>query len=203
MRTFRVDRRPYDEDVALYDKSTVSFSPGLTVLVGCNGSGKSTLLMLLKDQLREDDSVLMMEYDDRYNGGTNRIGELMFHGNTTAAANMFCSSEGERIQQSVGYFVSRLGKELRSKRHKEVWVLLDAVSSGLSIDNAVEIKEFVQFVQGENPGTDIYFVVSTNEYEFASGTDCINVTSLRHRRFRSYNDYRKFILKTREIKDRR
>lgn len=200
---FNVPMNPYDDDAKLFARSAVEINSGLTVLVGCNGSGKSTLLGLIRSQVAERPAALVVEYNDRTSGGTNRIGELIFRGDIEHAAGMMCSSEGERIHQSAGILFSRLGHDIRQRRPKEVWVLMDAVSSGLSIDNAVEIKDFVEFVQAEEPGIDFYFIVSTNEYEFAAGANCIDVTTFRHKTFKTYAAYRKFILATREKKNRR
>ena len=102
MRTFTIPKNPHGDDKNLFSKDTVTFNEGITPLVGCNGSGKTTLLQLMRDLLNSNDDVMVVDYNDRIDGGTNRIGELLLmRGDTTAAANMLCSSEGERINQSV------------------------------------------------------------------------------------------------------
>ena len=202
MREFEISKNPYDEKKNLYSKSAITFYPGLTVLVGCNGSGKTTLLHLLKDQLKEQD-IPTMSFNNLTEGGTNKISSLMFWGNIEGGATMMMSSEGERISQSIGYFVTSIGKEIRKNHPKELWVLMDAVGSGLSIDGIDEIKDFVNFIRGEETNTVFYFVVCTNEFEFAYGSDCIDVTTFAHKEFKTYDTYKKFILKTREKKNKR
>ena len=106
---FKIPLNPYDEDVKLYSCSNIELHSGLTVLVGCNGAGKSTLLRLLKDKLMDRQNASVLEYNDRTQGGTSRIGEFIFHGDTAAAASMMMSSEGERIHQSPAYCSPRSG----------------------------------------------------------------------------------------------
>ena len=144
-----------------------------------------------------------MTFDNMTQGGHNKIEELMFWGNTQAGATMLMSSEGERILQSVGHFISKIGRENRKSRPKELWVLMDAVGSGLSIDGIQEIKDFINFIREEEHDIVFYFVVCTNEYEFASGSDCIDVTTFQHKTFKNYDEYKKFILSTRKKKDKR
>lgn len=200
---FRIERNPYGDDVPLFKHSKLAINSGLTVLVGCNGSGKTTLLNILKSKAKERKDAIVIDYNDRAKGGTNRIGELIAYGNIEQAASMTISSEGERIHQSVGILYSRMGSRIRKERPKEAWILMDAVSSGLSIDNIIEIKDFVEFVQKEEKSIDFFFVISTNEYEFTVGADCIDVTTFVHKEFKTYNAYKKFILKTRQTKKRR
>lgn len=203
MREFKIATNPYDDKKSLYARTTVKIEPGLTVLCGCNGSGKSTLLRLLKDKLSEDKSIKLLSFDNYRDGGAQWIEKQFWRGNYNAGVSAFSSSEGERISTSVSYFVSELGSMIRKERPKEIWVLLDAIGSGLSIDGIDEIKDFINFVRGEEPEIMFYFVVSTNEYEFAEGSDCIDVRTFRHLKFSNYDDYKKFILNSRETKNKR
>ena len=202
-RKFQIPTDPYDEGVRLYARKDISFKPGLTTLIGCNGSGKSTLLMLLKDQLREDPDILVMKYDDRYDGGHNLMEKMGFLDDLTGLSTMMTSSEGERIYVGLGRFIGSMRREIRRNRPKEIWILMDAVGSGLSIDKIDEVKDFADIVAEDNAGIDIYFIVSTNEYEFADGTDCIDVTTFQHKTFSDYAVYRSYILETARKKDKR
>lgn len=201
MRTFTVPTKPYG--FRLYSRKEVTLFTGLTVLIGCNGSGKSTLMMLLKDQLKHDENALVLEYDDRQNGGHNLMEKFGFTGNMEGLATMFSSSEGEKIMIGIGDFVRKMRCEIQSNNPKEIWIFFDAIGSGLSIDGIREIKEFADIVVEDNQGTDVYFVVSTNEYEFTIGADCIDVMTFGHVVFTQYDTYRDFILRTRKKKDRR
>ena len=55
----------------------------------------------------------------------------------------------------------------------------------------------------DTTGTDVYIVVSANEYELARGENCFDVYNGKYIQFEDYEDYRNFILNTRNIKDKR
>lgn len=203
MRTFDIPTKPFDDDMRLYLHNKVTFHPGLTTLVGCNGSGKSTLMTLMKDKLRYDKDILLLSYDDRFDGQSNLMSALGFRGDTEGVIQMFASSEGERIIRGVGYFAQGIRKRILKANPKEIWILLDAVGSGLSIDGIQDIKNLAKVIAEDNADIPIYFVVSTNEYEFTIGSDNIDVTTFEHLKFKSYDDYRKYILKTYKKKQRR
>lgn len=202
-RKFQIPTDPYDEGVRLYSRKDISFKPGLTALIGCNGSGKSTLLMLLQDQLRKDPDILVMKYDDRYDGGHNLMEKMGFYDDLAGLMAMMTSSEGERIYQGVGQFIGSIRRQVHKNHPKELWILLDAVGSGLSIDKIDELKELADIIVEDNTGIDVYYVISTNEYEFAAGTDCIDVTTFKHMTFSDYTVYRSYILETAMKKDKR
>ena len=203
MRTFTVPTDPYGEG-RIYLKKDVTFEPNrMTVLVGCNGSGKSTLMTLLKDQLKKEKDILLLDYDDRRDGQSNLMEKMGFFGDYTGLATMWSSSEGEKIYQGVGRFIAGIRSAILKKNPKELWILMDAVGSGMSIDKIQEIKGLNDIIVEDNPNLDIYFIVSTNEYEFAEKSDCVDVTTFRHLTFHSYEDYRDYILKTAKKKERR
>ena len=202
-RKFQIPTDPYDEGVRLYARKDISLNPGLTTLIGCNGSGKSTLLMFLKDQLQKDPDILVMKYDDRYDGGHNLMEKMGFLEDFVGLSTMMTSSEGERIYVGLGHFIGNMRREIRKNHPKEVWILMDAVGSGLSIDKIDEIKELADIIIEDNPGIDVYFIVSTNEYEFTVGADCIDVTTFKHMTFNDYADYRNYILETAKRKEKR
>ena len=201
MRTFHVPTKPYN--FRLYSRSNVTFYPGLTTLVGCNGSGKSTLMSLIREQLQSDDNTLVFKYDDRIDGGYHLMEKLGFNGDMIGLAGMYISSEGERIISGIADFVPKIRPTIRKNNPKEVWILLDAVGSGLSIDGIHDIKDLFETIKQDNPDRDVYFVVSTNEFEFAVDSDCVDVTTFLHVHFLEYDTYRAFILNTRAKKDRR
>lgn len=203
MRKFIVPTKPFDDDLRLYLRKDVELHPGLTTLVGCNGSGKTTLMMLIKDELRKDKDVLLLSYDDRFDGQSNLMSALGYRGDMSGVTSMFMSSEGERIIYGVGCFAQGIRKRIQKANPKEIWILLDAVGSGLSIDGIRNIKDLARVIIEDNPGTDVYFVVSTNEYEFTVDADNIDVTTFSHKQFKDYDDYRDYILKTAKKKEKR
>lgn len=223
MRKFKLREDPYDAGTPLLKKKTVTIQPGLTVLVGCNGIGKSTLMHNIRDNLKEK-RIPCLIFDNQVDGGSHSIEESLFHGDTSLGATMLCSSEGERIYQNIGKVTAKLEYFLKNGREKhdltyilgdikgikktdssERWILLDAIDSGFSIDNVVEVKSLFRLVveNAKEMGLDVYILVSANAYEMAAGEQCFDVYSGKYVNFSSYEDYREFILKTREWKDAR
>lgn len=79
--------------------------------------------------------------------------------------------------------------------------MLDAVDSGLSVDNIVDVKEqLFKTVLEYNYGNEIYIVVSANEYEMARGEQCFDVYNGEYITFENYEDYRKMILESKKWK---
>ena len=216
MREFHIETCPFNAGQKLYYRSKVQFNPGLTVLVGCNGSGKSTLLTSLKNELirlqrKTNKDILCIDYDDRgMDGSGGLVSKFAFFQRFDLVAQTMAESEGEKIMHGMCEKATHIGHLVHTRRKngekpfKELWILLDAVGSGLSIDGILSIKEdLVKVVIEDNPDTDVYFIISTNEYEFAYEEDCLDVTTFNHVRFKTYEEYKKFILKTQEKKQKR
>lgn len=203
MRKFTVPTRPFDDNMRLYLRKEVEFHPGFTTLIGCNGSGKSTLMTLMKDRLKNEPDVLVLSYDDRMNGGHNLMEKFGFQNRMNDLAQMMTSSEGEKIHKGLEDFVMGMRKEIWRRSPHEIWIFMDAVGSGLSIDGIQEIKDLANAITMDNRGVLVYFVVSTNEYEFTIGADNIDVTTFRHLKFKDYDEYRDYILKTAKKKEKR
>lgn len=204
MREFKIPRSPYEKGVVLYKKSKMTLNPGVTVLVGCNGCGKSTFVEKIAEQL-EKNSIPYITYNNLHDGGTRAREKAMFYGEMDLFATLFCSSEGEQIVANMGSCATQMGQlARRNKDAKELWVLLDAVDSGLSIDNIVDVKEYLfKTVIEHNKDKDVYIVVSANEYEMCNGENCFDVYNGKYIRFSDYNDYRQFILNSKTEKDKR
>ena len=83
--------------------------------------------------------------------------------------------------------------------------LFDAVDSGLSVDSIVEVKKLFDMMLETNKDTDknIYIVIAANEYELARNSDCFDVNAGKYITFKDYEEYRAFILKSREHKEKR
>ena len=100
------------------------------------------------------------------------------------------------------FYRSKLPKELV----KERWILIDAIDSGYSVDNVIELKDLFNEIINDgkqNYGVDVYIIVSANEYEMASGENCFDVNACKYLKFKDYDDYKKFILHSRELKNKR
>ena len=228
-RKFKIAKNCYG-DYDLYKKPTITINPGVTVLVGCNGSGKTTLLHQLKNNLTEN-KIPVVSFDNLHDGGHNAVSEASFYNDFSFMSQALCSSEGENIILNIGKLASKLRKFIKTGKaqngsdqlakaftravwddkidketniSKERWLLLDAVDSGLSVDNIVEIKELLFKTILEDSGDcDIYIVVSANEYEIARNENCFDVYNGKYIKFKDYEEYRNFIMESRKQKNER
>lgn len=196
-------RKPYDLSFSPTRPKEVQFKPGVTVLVGCNGAGKTTLIKTIKERC-EKNHVPCIDFDNYHDGGSQSIGSALFYGNIDFAASMITSSEGEKITHNVMQFARKIGQKVRYEytNAEEIWIAFDATDSGLSIDNVIDLKEFFQFLLDEENEKELYIIVSANEYEMCIDLPCMDVSSGKYVDFPTYESYKKFILKSREIKNR-
>lgn len=229
MREVKVWKDPYDCNMRLCKAKTVSFEPGLTVLVGCNGAGKTTMLLNIEEELNEQ-KIPVVKFDNLKDGSDNMMRSSAAKGDFEIVAQIYSASEGEGINIAVNNFLKNklehfliTGKEkvegfkriFYSEEElayaetpsdcKERWILMDATDSGLSIDNICNLKEMMSNVINElnENGIETYFIVSANEYEMASNEDCLDVISGKHLRFDEYIDFKYFILNSKEQKMKR
>ena len=174
MREFKIIKDP-NECGNLYYKSSISFEPGVTVLIGCNGCGKTSLIRQIKHRLEKED-IPYVSYDNLHDGGANARSKAGFYGDLNFLAGSLCSSEGENIVMNMGNIAQQMGSLVRKNPDaQELWFLLDAVDSGLSIDNVVDLKEYLfKTVFEHNKGKDIYIIVSANAYEMCRGEKCFD-----------------------------
>lgn len=230
-RKFKLSNQYYGEEFDLYKKKTITINEGLTVLVGCNGMGKTTLLSQIGEHLKRD-NIPVISFDNLHQGGSRAISSAGFYGDIGFMATAASSSEGENIVLNMGRLASslrafietgevqdeskRLHKafadalwgEDKTEEDKEIpkerWLLLDAVDSGLSVDNIVDIKEqlFKTIFEDEvSKGLQIFIVIAANEYELARGENCFDVYNGKYIKFKDYEEYRNFILESRKIKN--
>lgn len=80
---------------------------------------------------------------------------------------------------------------------------MDAIDSGLSVDNIVDLKENLFKTILKEKELRIYIIISANEYEMANGEDCLDIDNCEYIKFSNYDEYRKFILNSREHKNKR
>ena len=168
-------------------------------------------------------------FDNLHDGGANAKSEAALDDDWAFVVTSMCSSEGENINMNINNLSQKLkefmitgrisnrftrladafsrfhGEEYQIPETKERWLLLDAIDSGFSIDNVVETKDFFKMVIKDfaNHGYDLYIVVSANEYELANGENCFDVMSGKYVQFKDYDDFKKFIMRSREKKDKR
>ena len=218
-------RDPYDIGFSTCRPKQITIQSGLTVLVGCNGSGKTTLINNIKSELKKY-NIPYFHYNNLNDGGSKSFGEAIWENNYSLAAMSWSSSEGENISLNLNKRYSKFSEFMMTgriqTRHtrlqdafsdtpyqipdtKERWVLFDAVDSGYSIDNVIDLKQaFSEMIQhfSEN-GYELYIVVSANEFELAYQTPCMDVTNGKYMTFDNYDQFKKFILASAKKKDKR
>lgn len=201
-RIFKIDKRPYDD--IIYKKTNIEINPGVTILTGCNGYGKTTLLQMIKQSLKSS-KIPVMDYSNETDGGHNAISERAFYDDYATVATLMQSSEGEQIYINLGNTASKIGKFIHEHNDdKEIWLLFDAIDSGLSIDNMIEVKELLfETILEDTKGKDVFIICSTNSYEMCRDSKCFDVYSGEYVEFKDYEDYREYILKSRKQKDKR
>lgn len=221
-------RDPYDEGFSTCRPKQITIRSGFTVLVGCNGAGKSTLIRNIQSELKKENIPCHL-FDNLNDGGANAKSTAAFDRDWTFVATSMASSEGENINMNIGNLAWKLkefmihgritdsstcisdafgrlsGIEYKTPETKERWLLLDAIDSGFSIDNVIEAKDFFKMVikDFQEHGYELYIVASANEYELANGEDCFDVMNGKYIRFKDYDDFKKFILRSREKKNKR
>lgn len=203
-RTFEIEREPYEYGEFVYTKDEFTFEPGVTVLAGCNGIGKTTLLKTIEKEL-ERKEIPHISYNNYKDGGDTSLSKALFYGAMDLAGALFCTSEGEQIVTNMADQAGRIGGFVKDNASAgEIWILFDAIDSGLSVDNIVEIKELLfKKILEYNADREVYIIVSANEYEMCRQERCFDTRNGEYLEFKTYDSYRRFILKSRKQKDNR
>ena len=228
-RNFRFPKDIYDEGINIYKKGSATIHPGITVLVGCNGSGKTTLMRIIREKLTAN-KIPLIHYNNLSDGGNYSMQEALMGGNMRFVVESSLSSEGERIVlnltkviDQILYFMKNgtlkksssvaLMESLRrasgisdtdesDNAPDELWILIDAADSGLSIDNIIDLKFVLnQAILDNRTGTTFYIIVSCNEYEMCDGEQCFDVQKMKYVSIKSYSKFKKVILESRKYKD--
>ena len=221
-------RNPYDCGFSTTRLKNITIKSGVTILVGCNGAGKTTLIKNITEQLKKENTPYYV-FDNLYSGGKKSISKMVDSNNIEKVALMLSSSEGENITNNICdilekarcfiktgdsdvYKTNKILKFLKNINQDEEpiisnerWFLFDAIDSGYSIDNIVEFKEILNLMilDSKKMKKDLYIIVSANSYEMANNENCFDVMSGKYIRFKDFNEYKKFIIKTRKRKEKR
>lgn len=222
-------RDPYEAGFSPTKPKEIEIHTGVTVLVGCNGAGKTTLLKNIKDHCSKNNIPCHL-YNNLTDGGFNSVSELFYDENYAEGAFLMSASEGECIKANLGRNSSLYKNFLQNgtinnrknrlamlfnenadklsstlKNSKDRVLLFDAVDSGLSVDSIIEVKTMFDEIIKDIPNynVNVYIVIAANEYELARNSDCFDVNTGKYIRFNDYEDYRKFIIKSRQNKEKR
>ena len=203
---FKIIRDWYESGEKIYNKISVEIKDGLTVLCGCNGCGKTTLLHQIKHTLSKE-NIPFLHFNNLLDGKNNSVSASLWHGDINFVAQAACSSEGENINMNIGKFAQKMGSFVcKHQSAKEIFFLMDAIDSGLSIDNMIDTKRQLFDVVIEDcksKGISVYIIVSANEYELARGEQCLDTLNLKYTEFSSYEEFRDYVIKTRKAKNER
>lgn len=224
-------RDPYDSGFTLTTPKEIDIQPGLTVLVGCNGAGKTTLLMNIKEELKHN-NIPHHSFNNLNEGGMHDIGALLSGYGGDMPSDTFATgialwsaSEGEAIKINLGrqstlykeffetgyfknkqYRLNAIFNDEEKKITSNIRVLLfDAADSGLSIDAVCEVKaRFQQLITDtKEMGIELYIIISANEYELCRHENCFDVNKGEYITFIDYEEYRTFIINSRQWKEKR
>ena len=204
MRKFTLSNTWYGGNFEMFKKKNIVLEEGLTVLVGCNGAGKTTLLKQIENNLNKNNIPVL--YHNNLTNGVRALREKsLWTGDFSTLSRTVINSEGENIINVLEDIVREMGRMSQDNPNaKELWFLFDGVDSGLSIDNVIDIKEsLIPLVIETEKNKDIYFVISANAYEFARNEKCFDVINGKYIKFKDYEEYREFILRTKGQKLKR
>lgn len=204
-----VSTKPFDNYLRLYQRKEFTFKLGINSLVGCNGSGKTTLIdYFLVPQLRKQ-KIEYYKYNDRRQGGSYLMDKMLnSDGDMDGLIRMTLSSEGERIVCGLEGVIKALPRFFKENKNKSAFLILDAIDSGMSVDEINEIKElFLDTIIPDAKsrfGVDLFIVVAANNYEWCNDDRIVNINIITGTtlKFKDYADYKKQILKSRAFKNK-
>lgn len=203
----QVSTKPFDNFV-LYKNKKFDILPGVTSLVGCNGSGKSTFIEHFLIPYLNKHDIEHIDWNDRQKGGYTLMDKFLnFDNNIEGLAAMALSSEGERIVHGISEVLPKIGHKVRNSGGKPLVVTFDAIDSGMSVDEIIEIRDLcfdVILPDAEKYGTLLFIVIAANNYEWCNDPRIhnINITTGNPIEIKSYDDFKDAILKSRATKDR-
>ena len=195
-----------------------TFNSGITMLIGSNGSGKTTALSQIRSlfsteddlvtkwgQIDKNDSIRSLYssylYDNVYEEKFAK--ERWTHSDQMErVAQTFGNSEGQDMYDFLYYRIEEIGRAVTKaiqNNKKGIFILLDGLDSGLSLDIIYKIRkdvlEFIVETEKKRSNLEVYIVCSANSYEFCNNYDCIDVTNQKHITFTNYENYEKYFVK--------
>lgn len=202
----KINQDYYDIGSKLFCYRLINLQPGVTILTGCNGSGKTTLLSQLRLYCRRN-NIECLKYDNFKDGGSKATDKYSYFGNMDIVLLDITSSEGERIFYNLFRFAQEIKQVVPTiEKGGSFFLLLDAIDSGLDAVAIERIKkELLYQVKDFCEGLSItpYIVVTSNTFELSRNENCISLADGKYHQVKTYNQYRKIVNKTHEMKKER
>lgn len=220
MKRFNIPSDPYDENRKMFNKNILQLEDNsISCLVGCNGTGKTTVLFFIEQQLKKRNAYEIRgkycdfrevfnkeKYNDEMYLSFNVKTEIMNSEEDTFLKRLTCNniSTGESILYRFGDGLELLGDAIRNPKNKgkTLYVFMDDCDAGTSIDMINDIKSIFDLIIKDCKQNEItyYIILTANSYELCKDVDCISVHNFEHKKFNSYEEFKSFVLESREIK---
>ena len=217
----------YMENEKLFEHNKL-FIPenSVSCLVGCNGIGKSTLILQMihdhENSLNKTawdlhdshsmsfrgvfDGVKRDDFDEFYLAGDKNT-SFGYSDNDFMMNDLIKSrqSTGESNMSIMGPIFNILGKETNLLKGKRLFIFLDDLDVGVSIDSLVEIVQAIKTMEKvmAERGIKFYIILTANSFELARYFHCIDTVSFKPVKFKTYDSYVKYVCKSRKYKDDR
>lgn len=218
----------YNENQTLYKSNKLVLQANnVYCLVGCNGLGKSTILHqmiydhsnslnktatdinsiinpnpfmgnLIKDKEDYKEFYILLNSQTlptRYQVEDNDVYSIF--GNFI--------STGENTIHNLSPSLKSIFNVVKTLKDKEVYILLDDLDVGVSIDVLIELSQVINRLELllKDLNINYYIVITANSYELAKRFKCIDTITMQDITFKDYEEYAKYVYDTRKYKDTR
>ena len=114
-------------------------------------------------------------------------------------------STGENIIRRFGKGLQVLGNWIRENKGKKLFIFFDDCDAGTSIDMINDIKDVFDLIieDCKRNSIEYYMILTSTSYEMCKDLNCISVIDFKPTKFKTYESYKKFVLKTRAEKEKR
>lgn len=222
---FIINKCPYVENQQVFLKKKLELQPNtISCFVGCNGSGKTALIKEIQNNICEKFKAREISSDFYRSAFADIFGKdkketscyyISFDKRTKISSSpddYFKNAMRENMESTGENIISRLGNQLQKLasiissqklKDKKLFIFFDDCDAGTSIDMINDIKDVFSLVTNDCKRNNIeyYIVITANSYEMCRDLDCISVQDFKHKTFKSYETFKKFVLKTKDVKN--